>query len=108
MWRASRELAPVCCPLPRVALVDVTDRIDHTATPMPAVGTRVMSLQPAPALGTWEMVDHQRCSGNGRLKALTRGETAPLCDICGDRVPWQLSHLAPSVASDHDGVGQLP
>ena len=75
---------------------------------MPAVGTRVMSLQPAPAVGTWEVVDHQRCAGHGRLKALTRGETAPLCDICGDRVPWQLSHLAPSVAADHYGVGRLP
>jgi len=59
----------------------VTDRIDHTATPMPALGTRVMSLQPAPAVGTWEAVEHERCAGNGRLKALTRGEAAPLCEI---------------------------
>ena len=86
----------------------MTDRIDHTALSMPAVGTRVMSLQQAPAVGTWEVVDHERCAGNGRLKALTRGETAPLCEICGDKVAWQLSHLAPSVAADHIGAGQLP
>ena len=86
----------------------MTDRTDPTATPMPAMGTRVMSLQQAPAVGTWEVVDHASCAGNGRLKALTRGETAPLCEICGDRVPWQLSHLAPSVAADHFGAGRLP
>jgi hypothetical protein len=48
------------------------------------------------------------CAGNGRLKALTPGGTAPLCEICGDRVTWQLAHLAPSVAADHYGMGHLP
>ena len=86
----------------------MTDHIDQTATPMPPVGTKVMSLQRVPAAGTWEVVDHDSCAGKGRLKALTRGETAPLCEICGDRVPWQLSHLAPSVAADHYGAGHLP
>jgi hypothetical protein len=86
----------------------MTDRIDRTAMSMPVVGTRVQSLEEVPVVGTWEVVDHERCAGNGRLKALTRGETAPLCEICGDRVTWQLSHLAPSVAADHLGVGHLP
>ena len=86
----------------------MTDRIDHTAMPMPAVGTRVMSLEAVPAVGTWEVVEHERCAGNGRLRALTRGETAPLCEICGDRVLWQLTHLAPSVATDHYRMGHLP
>ncbi len=86
----------------------MTDRIDNSAMFMPAVGTRVLSLQQAPAVGTWEVVDHERCAANGRLKALTPGETAPLCEICGDRVFWQLSHLAPSVAGDDYGIGHLP
>ena len=86
----------------------MTDRIDQTAMSMPVIGTRITSLEQVPVVGTWEVVDHASCAGNGRLKALTRGETAPLCEICGDRVTWQLSHLAPSVAADHQGVGHLP
>jgi hypothetical protein len=89
--------------------MDVMDRDDQTSTMrIPTVGTTVRSLEPVPRVGTWEILDHGRCAGNGRLKALTRDEAAPLCPACSAEVRWQLTHIAPTVASDHRGSGRLP
>jgi hypothetical protein len=71
------------------------------------VGARVSSLDPVPGVGTWRVVDHDGCPGNGRLKAMTGDDRAPLCPVCGADVTWQLARLAPS-ASDHLGAGRLP
>ena len=89
--------------------MDVMDRDDETSTMrIPTVGTTVRSLEQVPRVGTWEIVDHGPCPGNGRLKALTRDEAAPLCPACSAKVRWQLTHIAPTVASDHLGAGRLP
>lgn len=77
----------------------------HPAVP---VGTRVAASSPFPRAGTWEIVDHADCVGNGRLEAYAPGATAPPCPVCGARVAWQLTHLAASVAADHHGAGHLP
>ena len=89
--------------------MNVKDPNDLTSTMrIPSVGTTVKSLERVPRVGTWEIVDHGTCPGNGRLKALTRDETAPLCPTCSAEVRWQLTHIAPTVASDHLGAGPLP
>ena len=88
--------------------MDVTERIDDGAHDRPAVGTKVMSHDAAPGAGTWEIIDHPGCDAVGMLRALTGGETAPLCPVCGGDVRWQLTHLAPNVAADHRGAGHLP
>jgi hypothetical protein len=71
-------------------------------------GTRIESREPTPGAGTWEIVDHAGCEGNGLLRALSKRTPAPLCPTCGAVVTWQLSHLSLSVAADHRGVGRLP
>lgn len=87
----------------------MTDRIDQTSTMrIPSIGTTLSSLERVPRVGTWEIVDHGTCAGAGRLRALTRDEPAPLCPACGAKVRWQLTHAAPTVASDHLGAGPLP
>ena len=75
---------------------------------IPWTGAKVRSHQRVPGIGTWEIIDHHGCDGDGTLQALARGATAPLCPVCGGAVRWQLTHLAPSVAADHKGVGRLP
>ena len=40
-----------------------------------------MSLEAAPAVGTWEVVEHERCAGSGRLGALTAGGHAAVRDL---------------------------
>ncbi len=87
---------------------DVTDRIDYGAHQIAWVGTEVSSHDTAPGAGTWELVDHEDCEGDGMLRALTRGDVAPLCPVCSAEVRWRLTHLAPNVAADHRGVGRLP
>lgn len=86
----------------------MTDRIARDAYQIAWVGTVVRSLAPVPGVGTWELIDHAPCAGNGRLIALTSGQPAPLCPECDRAVSWQLSHLAPAVAADHRNVGKLP
>ena len=87
----------------------VTDRIDQTSTMrIPSIGTTVASLERVPRVGTWEIIGHDGCAGNGRLKALTRDEPAPLCPACSAKVHWRLTHVAPTVASDHLGADPLP
>jgi hypothetical protein len=86
----------------------VTDRIEHDAHQIAWVGTRVSSNDTSPGAGTWELVDHDGCEGYGMLRALTRGDIAPLCPVCAAEVRWQLTHLAPNVAADHHDVGRLP
>lgn len=86
----------------------MTDRITTEAHDIPWVGDRVASLDRVPGVGTWEVLEHGGCAGIGLLKALTPGDPAPLCPVCDQEVAWQLSHLAPSVAADHRGVGKLP
>jgi hypothetical protein len=86
----------------------MTDRLTPGVHEIAWVGTTVRSLAPVPGVGTWELVDHASCPGNGRLMALTPGEPAPLCPVCDREVSWQLSHLAPSVAADHRNAGKLP
>jgi hypothetical protein len=86
----------------------VTDRIDHGAHRIAWAGTQVSSGEKIPGAGSWEIVDHEGCRGHGVLQALGRGDTGPSCPACGATVRWQLTHLAPSVAADHKGVGRLP
>lgn len=86
----------------------MTDRTSRDAHEIPRVGTVVPSLQPVPGVGTWEVVDHEACPGDGRLAALTPGEPAPLCVACNGEVRWRLTDLAPSVAADHVRAGPLP
>lgn len=86
----------------------MSEQIDHGAHRIPWVGTRVASRGQVPGAGTWEVIDHEGCEGDGALRALGAGTTAPPCPVCGRDVRWQLSHLAPSVAADHRGVGRLP
>jgi hypothetical protein len=86
----------------------MTDRRVRDAHELASVGTTTRSLEPVPRVGTWEVTDHEPCSGTGRLKALTPGEPAPLCPVCEREVTWQLSRLAPAVATDHRDVGKPP
>ena len=86
----------------------MTDRITLGAHEIAWVGTTIPSLQPVPGVGTWEVIGHDGCDGNGRLKALTPGEPAPLCSTCDGEVTWRLSHLAPSVATDHSRGPRRP
>jgi hypothetical protein len=82
--------------------------MEHGAVERAWVGTRVRSLDLVPGVGTWKIVDHEGCPGDGRLKAMTRDDPAPLCPVCGAEVTWELAHLAPSVAADHAKAGRLP
>ena len=75
--------------------------------PVP-VGTRISTGTRTPRAGTWEIVDHADCPGNGTLRELARRTVAPRCPTCQAEVTWQLTHLAPSVAADHRDVGRLP
>lgn len=86
----------------------MTDRVDPGAHRLPWTGRRVDSGERILGPGTWEIVDHVDCDGEGCLKAFSRGETAPVCPRCGRAVVWQLSHLAASVAADHRDSGALP
>lgn len=86
----------------------MTDRIDHGTHQIAWVGTTVSSGQRIPGAGSWEVVDHDGCPGHGALEALGGGDTVPPCPSCGREVRWQLTHLSPSVAADHKGVGRLP
>lgn len=86
----------------------MTDRAASGAPAITRVGERLPAGEPVPATGTWEVRDHAGCPGDGLLRALTRGEAAPSCPRCGQCVTWQLSHLSPTVAADHRGVGRLP
>ena len=86
----------------------MTDRITPDVHEITWVGAVVHSLEPVPGVGTWEVVAHDGCPGNGRLAALTPGEPAPLCVSCNGKVRWRLAHLAPSVAADHLRAGRLP
>lgn len=85
----------------------MTDRIDQGAPRTPAVGTTLGSHDHAPGAGTWEIIDHADCDAAGMLRALTDGETAPLCPVCDEEVRWRLTHLAPNVAAQHPGGGHL-
>lgn len=71
-------------------------------------GTRRRTGEALPRAGTWEVVDHGGCPGEGELHALGPEAGAPPCPVCDAPVTWQLTHLAPSVAADHQGVGRLP
>ena len=86
----------------------MTDRITLGAHETAWVGTTIPSLEPVPGVGTWEVVGHDGCEGNGRLKALTPAEPAPLCATCNGEVTWQLAHLAPAVAIDRSRAGRRP
>lgn len=71
-------------------------------------GERRRSGETLPRAGTWEILDHDGCAGNGQLRAFGAEATAPLCAVCDGPVTWQLTHLAPSVSADHKDVGPLP
>lgn len=71
-------------------------------------GTRRRSGEPVPRAGTWEVVDHDGCPGERQLRAFAAEAEAPLCPVCDGPVTWQLTHLSPSVAADHTGMGRLP
>lgn len=86
----------------------MTERIEHDAYQIAWPGTRVLSGGTLAGAGTWEIIDHSGCDGDGLLRAYGRGDTAPRCPGCGQPVCWQLTHLAPSVAADHRDVGPLP
>jgi hypothetical protein len=73
-----------------------------------AVGTRIATGVHMPRAGTWEIVDHGACPGDGTLREFAADALAPRCPTCRADVTWQLSHLAPSVAADHRDVGHLP
>ena len=71
-------------------------------------GEQRRSGESLPRAGTWEIVDHSGCAGDGQLRAFGAEATAPLCPVCDGPVTWQLTHLAPSAAADHKDVGPLP
>ena len=71
-------------------------------------GARRRTGSAVPRAGTWEMVRHEGCGAGGTLEALAPDRPVPACTACGQPVDWQLTHLAPSVAADHRGVGPLP
>lgn len=83
----------------------MADRISLDAHEIALVGTTTRSLRPVPRMGTWEIVGHAPCTGDGHRKALTPGEPAPLCPACAIEVTWQLTHLAPTAAGDLQGDG---
>ena len=85
----------------------MADRISLDAHEIALVGATIRSLEPVPAVGTWEVTGHVSCSGDGQLKALTPGEPAPLCPLCAAEVRWTLSHPAPAVVADQ-GADRLP
>ena len=85
--------------------MDTPGDSQHEATP---VCTRIRTNEHVARAATWEIVDHDGCLGHGALQALAPGDAAPRCPVCGVDVVWQLTHLAPSVAADHRGVGRLP
>jgi hypothetical protein len=85
--------------------MDTPGSAQHEPVP---VGTRIDTGTRAPRAGTWEIVDHDGCPGNGTLQELAARALAPRCPTCQSDVTWQLSHLAPSVAADHRNVGRLP
>jgi hypothetical protein len=82
-------------------------RGDAEHEPVP-VGTRITTGAQVPRAGTWEIVDHGDCPADGTLREFAPNAVAPRCPTCQAEVTWQLSHLAPSVAADHRGVGRLP
>lgn len=84
----------------------MTDSLDHDTHRNTGVRATVRSQQVAPQAGTWEICDHGRCGASGMLRALTLGETAPLCPLCGRAVRLQLTQLAPNTASGH-AAGQI-
>lgn len=86
----------------------MSERIDHGTHDLPWPGRRVPTGEMIPGPGTWEVVDHEPCPGDGRLLALAAGQAAPTCLHCGRDVTWQLTHLASSVAADHRGAERLP
>jgi hypothetical protein len=82
--------------------------LEHGGHPLAWPGTRVRTGETIPGPGTWEIIEHPGCSGDGTLRALSKSRRAPRCGDCGQDVVWQLTHLAASVAADHQGVGPLP
>ena len=86
----------------------MTDRIEHEAHQIAWPGAQAITGGSFAGAGTWEIIEHTGCDGEGLLRAFGRNETVPACPECGQPVTWQLSHLAPSVAADHRDVGQLP
>lgn len=85
--------------------MDNPGEAEHEPVP---VGTRLATGGRLPRAGTWEIVGHHDCPGNGTLREFAAGAVAPSCPICRAEASWQLSHLAPSVAADHRDVGRLP
>jgi hypothetical protein len=85
--------------------MDTPGEAEHAPVP---VGSRIATGTRAPRAGTWEIVDHGDCHGDGILRELAADAVAPQCPTCQAEVTWQLSHLAPSVAADHRDVGRLP
>jgi hypothetical protein len=82
--------------------------LEHGGHPLAWPGTRVRTGEMIPGPGTWEILEHRGCAGEGTLRPLSKNRRAPRCGTCGQEVVWQLTHLASSVAADHRGVGQLP
>ena len=85
--------------------MDTPGEAQHEPVP---VGTRIDTGDRVPRAGTWEIVDHADCPGNGTLREFAPRALAPRCRVCQADVTWQLSHLAPAVAADHRNVGRLP
>jgi hypothetical protein len=73
-----------------------------------SVGSRIATGTHVPRAGTWEIVEHSDCPGDGTLREFAPSAVAPRCPTCRAEITWQLSHLAPSVAADHRDVGRLP
>jgi hypothetical protein len=71
-------------------------------------GERRRSGEAFPRAGTWEILDHPGCAGDGQLRAFGADAAVPRCPVCDGPVTWQLTHLAPSVSADHQDVGRLP
>jgi hypothetical protein len=85
--------------------MDSPGEAQHAPVP---VGTRIATGERSPRAGTWEIVEHDGCPGDGTLQELAPRVVAPRCRTCQAEVTWQLTHLAPSVAADHRDVGRLP
>jgi hypothetical protein len=85
--------------------MDTPGEAQHAPVP---VGTHIGTGELSPRAGTWEIVEHPDCEGDGSLRGLAPRENAPRCPACRAEVTWQLTHLAPSVAADHRDVGRLP
>lgn len=86
----------------------MTGPIDHGVHQIAWVGSTAVSRERIPGAGTWEIVDHGTCAGQGTLRALSGSDQAPPCPQCGAKVTWQLTHLSPTVAADHRGAEPLP